>query len=540
MAYTAEELLQYARDKIMASRLSTWSSQNDISYWRGLHHKYDQQLVDVVTQYEEKIQELVERYKQNLTEMDDLIKGTGLSIVDFKEDMRSLVAKALRLAEKYWAVRYEIEGRQKGFFVRKPVGTIYYIDLTNGNDTNDGLSITTAWKTLEKYTSVTVRSAGDIGYVRANTAQVMTATISCDESGNSNNYIKIVGCDAVNNDPWGDASNVKPILDGNALAYQLLFSTDRYWWVERVRVQNYTEGNGGIYFYTSHGGYAKDCECESGVATFNGAGFKVVNEGPIVFDGCSAKDNGPTGENFNIYSCQAVLKNCVANAGTVRPTGCGLGATLAIIDIIDSSFGQTTAHATADFYYLDASTLRIRNTAYNSVDFRGIYCPTYFFSEDNNKSYGAGIQRLPVGTVEKDTAVKTGGAAFSCKMTPNGDIGLNEPLHLGVLREGVINPFMVNLSAGVQKTLTVKVRANGWTAFPTAAQLYIEWSYYNNASTADRETVKTTAVISQADTWTDFSVTITPQRDGIVYGNVYLKKYEANKNIWVNGEVEVS
>jgi len=99
---------------------------------------------------------------------------------------------------------------------------------------------------------------------------------------------------------------------------------------------------------------------------------------------------------------------------------------------------------------------------------------------------------------------------------------------------------MVKLSASVQKTLTIKLQANAWTTFPTADELYIEWSYYNNASTADRTTIKTTAVISQADTWTDFSVTLTPQRDGIAYGNVYLKKFESGKTVNVNGEAVVS
>jgi hypothetical protein len=47
-------------------------------------------------------------------------------------------------------------------------------------------------------------------------------------------------------------------------------------------------------------------------------------------------------------------------------------------------------------------------------------------------------------------------------------------------------------------------------------------------------------VISVAATWTDFSVTLTPLRDGVVYINVYLKKYESEKTVNVNGEVVVS
>jgi hypothetical protein len=39
-----------------------------------------------------------------------------------------------------------------------------------------------------------------------------------------------------------------------------------------------------------------------------------------------------------------------------------------------------------------------------------------------------------------------------------------------------------------------------------------------------------------AKEWFDFDVTMTPLRDGAIYINAYLKKYEASKGCYVNGE----
>ena len=541
MAYTAEELLQYARDKIMASRLSTWSSQNDISYWRGLHHKYDQQLVDVVTQYEEKIQELVERYKQNLTEMDDLIKGTGLSIVDFKEDMRSLVAKALRLAEKYWAVRYEIEGRQKGFFVRKPVGTIYYIDLNAGNDANDGLSTSTAWLTIEKYTTVTVRSAGDIAYVRAATAEIPVGNILFDEDGNRDNRIAIIGCDSVVNDPWNDSSNVLPIINFNGTAYSGAKDANDYWYVERLDIKDGATVYGSWYDYNSIGNKYKSVK----FSTTATAARTMMSSNLMFseFEDCEWTTSPASGERLCYQldkSMYLIFKKCKFDKTGVANPAIGLYFSgLSVIEIIDSEFGQISA-LNSDIAIEGGGSARIRNSL---IDVSKITVGTskkgVVFIEDTNQVYNSGHMKNDSGLVIKDTTIKTGSANFSIRMEPASICGLYSPLDLSN-NQTLESSFMAKLSATIQKTLTIKLRANAWTAFPTADQLYLEASYYNNASTADRATIKSTQVISVADTWTDFSVTLTPQRDGIVYINVVLKKYESGKTVNVNGEVEVS
>ncbi len=60
----------------------------------------------------------------------------------------------------------------------------YYIDLKNGNDSNDGTSIQTPWRTIRKANSIL--EAGDIVYIRAGTYE---GTISPSNSGSPGSYI---------------------------------------------------------------------------------------------------------------------------------------------------------------------------------------------------------------------------------------------------------------------------------------------------------------------------------------------------------------
>jgi hypothetical protein len=537
MAYTATELQQYVQDKIMASRLTTWTAQNDISYWRGLQHKYDQQLLDVVELYKNKGKALIDEYKRRLNEMDELISGAGISIVDFKSDMKALVAKALRLADKYRAVRYEIEGRQKGFFVRKPVGTTYYIDFVDGLDTNDGLSITTAWKTLEKYTTVTVRTAGDIAKVRANRTQTKTdANLNFDEDGTGADYIHLKGC-SITDDPWGDQSDVRPILNFNNAVYYLDLDADDFWHLYRLEIKNSSSSQVVRIATNIRRTYLENLiiQIGNGYRALTGSGVYQA-----VIKDCEIKDSLTELMRFDGSFIQFI--NTTFNARTGGQE-CMAQLQTSTLEFIDCSMGQTVPF-TYLFEQTGNSRVFMRNTKYvggATSYFHREYEKedvSWFYLEDRDQTYGAGYIDFPMGTIEKDTTVKTGNASFSAKISPNSYCSLNRPL---ILEDSLINfPFQVKLSASVQKTLTIKLQANTWTTFPTADELYIEASYYDSASDAGRSTIKSTAVISTADTWTDFSVTLTPQRDGIVYINCYLCKYESGKTVNVNGEVSIS
>ena len=64
-------------------------------------------------------------------------------------------------------------------------GNIYYIDANNGNDQNDGLSLSTAWLTLDKANSIL--QAGDSVYIRG--GEYSSQMINPANSGSSGQYI---------------------------------------------------------------------------------------------------------------------------------------------------------------------------------------------------------------------------------------------------------------------------------------------------------------------------------------------------------------
>lgn len=78
----------------------------------------------------------------------------------------------------------------------------YYIDFTNGNDTNDGTATDSAhaWATLDKFCA-NARSAGDIAIVRRGMTQSVSADLTFASDGTRYNFIKI---EADYDNAWSD------------------------------------------------------------------------------------------------------------------------------------------------------------------------------------------------------------------------------------------------------------------------------------------------------------------------------------------------
>jgi hypothetical protein len=92
------------------------------------------------------------------------------------------------------------------FFLPQLAGaTIYYADFTNGSDTNDGLSTTTPFQSLNKFAN-NARSAGDTLYVRRNQASTTNVTsVTFTSDGTLNNPISI---SADYDNLWNDFSTL--------------------------------------------------------------------------------------------------------------------------------------------------------------------------------------------------------------------------------------------------------------------------------------------------------------------------------------------
>jgi len=141
MAITPDGLRNWIVTRLDASIEPNWADQNDISIYRGIHTKYNYQLQELLKTYKAKVPRLVQMYQDDLEEVSRYIKNFDIPKAELKGELEGMNSKIMRIADKWLAAKREIEGREKGYFTRSPVGTDYYIDLDNGSDVSphDGL-----------------------------------------------------------------------------------------------------------------------------------------------------------------------------------------------------------------------------------------------------------------------------------------------------------------------------------------------------------------------------------------------------------------
>ena len=137
MAYTDIVLKAQLVDYVNTNPGWNWSQWNDETYWLGLHHKFDQQLLDLQVMYTAKLKRIYFHYK----EIFDILKyGVSESFItatseDDILDLKAIKTKVMRIARKWRGVNGEIAGRAAGFFGpgltydREYHGTDYFIDL---------------------------------------------------------------------------------------------------------------------------------------------------------------------------------------------------------------------------------------------------------------------------------------------------------------------------------------------------------------------------------------------------------------------------
>ena len=442
------------------------------------------------------------------------------------EDIREARRKRARLVADQAVVEDEILFRDEKWVVRSPIGTVYYIDLTSGNDANTGLSTAQAWLTLQQYTTTTVRSAGDIAYVSAGTTQVLAATVVCDEDGAENNPIQIIGCDATVNDPWGDASDVRPIIDCSGGAYYLIVVGDYNWRFARLHFKD-----SASYMISANGALnliLEDCylvNSPHGTALLvlsNTYGAKVIN---CDFD----KVAGTSGDAVTASGTAALFDGC-----TFQPTTSGDGRGIVVqsgyVYVRDCQFGNIVAYGTNWAIQAYTGAAYCRNVTINgtydvSADFH--FCEQT--QEDWQGVNGDNYRMQNSGRIDNDATVRTGGASSSAKMQPSEDCGVYWPLRLGHVIDGA---FRIWCPAETQ-TITVYIKGYSWSSFPTAAELFLEARYLSDAA-AGRTTVQSTEVLVDNTTWTAFTVSFTPSQEGWAILDVYLGKYVSGDGVYVD------
>ena len=181
---------------------------------------------------------------------------------------------------------------------------------------------------------------------------------------------------------------------------------------------------------------------------------------------------------------------------------------------------------------LSSAVLTIPPSFYNrngtvTSPFEGVFCEGY------NRVNGASYAFMASGDVIRNTAtVRTGGASSSIEVVPLSLCSLTAPIRIFEWTE-----FDVAASA---QTRSVYVKGEGWTGFPTAAQLYFEAEYISNATTLVKTVIASVQVLTDNTTWTKLSVTFTPAAAGIVRYRAWLKIYEAACKVYVDNALNNS
>lgn len=537
MALTPTELVAYLLDKQTTLPNWTWSAWNDyLIQYRSLNVKHDAQLLLARQGYIDKLKRLRDRYEAIRTGRDpDFYRAPSV-----EDALSPVLAKAERLAIKLRDTIREIRLRELGMAPRNPVGTTYYIDLSGGSDSADGLSTGAAWLTLQKYCADTVRTAGDIAYVRANTTQTFAADLVFDEDGTGLANMYIIGCDASVHDPWGDASNVRPILDFNDAEYGAWLDGDEGWNFQRLDVchSHLTAWNRGQFEIrgSSYGTTFKKCRFyDQRHQYYNGI---TIRGGSNYFEECEFWGNYG-GAGTYLASSLSYFRKCIWNAGASNPQLMGIwGEPGGKAVLEECSMGQTTAHSGGDIGIGDFLLIGCTTNDLNN----GYYYQPWSFEHHTwgTGTKGADGALIGSGDVFKVTSpVRSGGSDFSIKL--RHPVGGGASPFLDVLAPSISGhdptrfyPIKVWLAAGTH-TITVYIRADSaWVSYPTATQTYLHAIYFDEASGNSLAEAKSTEVLSDGTTWVGLSVTITVGHDSFVYCDIRHGFYIYEKYILID------
>ena len=143
--------------------------------------------------------------------------------------LRKLIALTLALALTVSAFALPASADEE-------VGTTYYIDFANGNDSNDGKSENTAWKTFANVNNKTTFQPGDRILLKRGT--VFTHTFS----GNKSEGALILASSGSAEHPivigsYGEGP--KPIINANGAYAAIRVKNQQYFTIQDIEITNY-------------------------------------------------------------------------------------------------------------------------------------------------------------------------------------------------------------------------------------------------------------------------------------------------------------
>jgi len=521
MTLTYEELKTETDNTFKDRTLVDWKAASD---YRGITQRSQKDFDWLLSMYPRKIEKLSEMLADS--------KDAEMQIF--------LTTKIARIKDKFATCIKEVQMRKDVDVVRTNLHdqAVYYIDYGRADDTGNGLSTGAAYKTITKYTTTEIRTPGDIAYVRAGVTWpqgTLAVDITFDEDGTPDLYISIIGCDSVTNDPWGDASDVKPIIDFEDGAYQCTLNGDNYWHIDRVDFMQSADSLGCFYCTAAYNNKLEDCVIRDG-ASSSVEGLNLSNAS-IVLSGCSFSDCD--GISILITNAYALIDNCTIDAGGAVGSTYGVFLTSGSnVDIVDTTIAGSNAFDTAEVYARYSSRVRMRNVTFGASETLTVLDSSEMFSEDHDGTFENQLTKYSNGTITRGTASpRSGGADSFAIMAPDSSCGLNSPLKLE--NNPLSGAFKIWLTAA-EHTVTVYARdPDNWATQPGNSggeeTFYIQASYLSNGASAARSLSTKSAQDSTGDAaWVGYTTTFTMAREGWAYISVVLAAYESGKTMEVD------
>jgi len=143
---------------------------------------------------------------------------------------------------------------------------------------------------------------------------------------------------------------------------------------------------------------------------------------------------------------------------------------------------------------------------------------------------------LPLVSGDTNWQTPPSGQDWIFEATPNSYC--NES-YAGQMEYSPKDPIGTFVSSGSQ-TVTFKIYPIGWTTTLDQDDIYIEAKYLDTVSGITRSTAVTGAGTFANSGWRDLEVDINPLQDGVLYFQIYIKRYESGAIILIDPEWSIA
>jgi len=150
--------------------------------------------------------------------------------------------------------------------------------------------------------------------------------------------------------------------------------------------------------------------------------------------------------------------------------------------------------------------------------------------------YGNSGNILPLISGDAGWQTPDSGNSWIMQMSPNSycDTSWSMQMELAPINK------MADYCTSGSKTLTVKIYPYGWTTALDQDDIVLEVKYLNSASGITRTTVTNTVNTYENGAWRSLTATFNPSQNGILYFNVYLRKYESGCYVLIDPEWSIA